>query len=134
ANGRQGGRAAALRPLGGPVRAGPQVAVQRDRRSRFNAGPQREALAVLDVRARDRFLDVGCGTGAAVRGAAAVAARAVGVDLSERMVERPASLLPREASSSSPTARTSRSPMASSPPFSAPRRSTTIPTRIERSL
>jgi ubiquinone/menaquinone biosynthesis C-methylase UbiE len=61
---------------------------ERDRRSRFNAGPQREALAVLDVRARDRFLDVGCGTGAAVRGAAAVAARAVGVDLSERMVER----------------------------------------------
>jgi len=27
---------------------------------------------VLDVRARDRFLDVGCGTGAAVRGAAAL--------------------------------------------------------------
>lgn len=36
----------------------------------------------------DRFLDVGCGTGAAVRLAARVVERAVGVDLSPRMIER----------------------------------------------
>lgn len=61
---------------------------ERDRRSRFNRGPQRDAFALLDLQPGDRFLDVGCGTGAAVRDAAAVAARAVGVDLSVRMVER----------------------------------------------
>ncbi len=61
---------------------------ERDRRSRFNAGPQREALALLELAAGDRFLDVGCGTGAAVREAAAVVERAVGADLSEKMIER----------------------------------------------
>ena len=61
---------------------------ERDRRSRFNAKPQREALAALALQADDRFLDVGCGTGAAVRAAAAVVARAVGVDLAPKMVAR----------------------------------------------
>jgi ubiquinone/menaquinone biosynthesis C-methylase UbiE len=59
---------------------------ERDRRSRFNAKPQREALAALALRPGDRFLDVGCGTGVAVRTAAAVVDRAVGVDLSPEMV------------------------------------------------
>jgi ubiquinone/menaquinone biosynthesis C-methylase UbiE len=61
---------------------------ERDRRSRFNARPQREALAALRLQPNDRFLDVGCGTGAAVRAAAAIVDRAVGVDLSPEMVNR----------------------------------------------
>jgi ubiquinone/menaquinone biosynthesis C-methylase UbiE len=61
---------------------------ERDRRSRFNAGPQREALATLELHGGDRFLDVGCGSGAAVRAAGAVAERAVGVDLSAEMIRR----------------------------------------------
>jgi ubiquinone/menaquinone biosynthesis C-methylase UbiE len=59
-----------------------------DRRSRFNAGPQQAALAALDLQPNDRLLDVGCGTGAAVRAAAATVERAVGVDLSPQMIER----------------------------------------------
>jgi ubiquinone/menaquinone biosynthesis C-methylase UbiE len=59
-----------------------------DRRSRFNAGPQREALAMLELHGGDCFLDVGCGSGAAVRAAAVVAERAVGVDLSPEMIRR----------------------------------------------
>jgi ubiquinone/menaquinone biosynthesis C-methylase UbiE len=61
---------------------------ERDRRSRFNAKPQREALAALALRPSDRFLDVGCGTGAAVREAAPVVEHAVGVDLSPEMIKR----------------------------------------------
>jgi ubiquinone/menaquinone biosynthesis C-methylase UbiE len=59
---------------------------ERDRRSRFNARPQREALAALGLRGGDHFLDIGCGTGAAVRAAAAVAERAVGADISPEMI------------------------------------------------
>src|SRR5262249_40262027 len=59
-----------------------------DRRSRFIAAPQQDALRALALGPDDRFLDVGCGTGAAVREAAAVAEHAVGVDLSPRMIER----------------------------------------------
>jgi ubiquinone/menaquinone biosynthesis C-methylase UbiE len=59
-----------------------------DSRSRRNAKPQDAALAALMLRAEDRFLDVGCGTGRAVRKAAAIAAHAVGVDLAARMIER----------------------------------------------
>jgi ubiquinone/menaquinone biosynthesis C-methylase UbiE len=61
---------------------------ERDRRSRFNAKPQRQALAALALQPDDRFLDVGCGSGAAVRAAAAVVDRAVGVDLAPAMVAR----------------------------------------------
>jgi ubiquinone/menaquinone biosynthesis C-methylase UbiE len=61
---------------------------ERDRRSRFNARTQGEALAALTLEPGDRFLDVGCGTGAAVRAAAGVAERAVGVDLSPEMIRR----------------------------------------------
>jgi ubiquinone/menaquinone biosynthesis C-methylase UbiE len=71
---------------------------ERDRRSRFNAKPQLAALQVLALEPRDRFLDVGCGPGAAVRAAASVSELAVGVDLAPRMIERArkaASGLPR---------------------------------------
>ena len=51
-------------------------------------GLQEQALAALDLRPSDRLLDVGCGTGAAVRRAARIADRAVGVDLSPAMIER----------------------------------------------
>ena len=60
--------------------------------SRFIARPQNEALRALDLAAEDRFLDVGCGTGAAVRGAARVARRATGLDASIEMVARAAGL------------------------------------------
>ena len=61
---------------------------ERDPVSRFIAGPQNEALRSLELDSADRFCDVGCGTGAAVRNAAMVASRAVGVDASVEMVGR----------------------------------------------
>jgi ubiquinone/menaquinone biosynthesis C-methylase UbiE len=56
--------------------------------SRRLATLQQQALAALDPRPGDRLLDVGCGTGAAVRSAAATAESAVGVDLSPEMIKR----------------------------------------------
>jgi ubiquinone/menaquinone biosynthesis C-methylase UbiE len=61
---------------------------ERDRRSRLNARVQRNALAALELHSGDLLLDVGCGTGAAVREAAAVADRAVGADISPEMIRR----------------------------------------------
>jgi SAM-dependent methyltransferase len=49
---------------------------------------QEDALAALDLGPGDRLLDVGCGTGAAVRTAAALVDRAVGVDVSPGMIGR----------------------------------------------
>ena len=70
-----------------------------DRRSRLNTRPQEEGLAALALEARDRFLDVGCGSGAAVRAAAAAGARrAVGVDLSPVMIEQAKALAEGAAS------------------------------------
>ena len=65
---------------------------ERDRRSRFNARVQRDALAALELHSGDLLLDVGCGTGAAVREAAAVADRAIGADISPKMIRRAAEL------------------------------------------
>src|SRR5689334_8447548 len=48
----------------------------------------RRALDALELTSADRFLDLGCGSGVAVRSAAAVASRAVGVDISTRMLAR----------------------------------------------
>jgi ubiquinone/menaquinone biosynthesis C-methylase UbiE len=59
---------------------------ERDPFSRWLGRRQREALEALELGERDRLLDVGCGTGAAVRGAAEVVERAVGVDLSPKML------------------------------------------------
>jgi ubiquinone/menaquinone biosynthesis C-methylase UbiE len=56
--------------------------------SRFIAGIQAAAFEGLALGPDDRFLDVGCGSGAAVRRAATVAQRAVGVDLSPGMIGR----------------------------------------------
>jgi ubiquinone/menaquinone biosynthesis C-methylase UbiE len=47
-----------------------------------------KCLQALELRPDDRFLDVGCATGAAVREAAATVRHAVGVDLSPAMVGR----------------------------------------------
>jgi ubiquinone/menaquinone biosynthesis C-methylase UbiE len=49
---------------------------------------QHRAAARLRLAGADRFLDVGCATGAAVRAAAATVALAVGVDRSAAMVRR----------------------------------------------
>jgi ubiquinone/menaquinone biosynthesis C-methylase UbiE len=59
---------------------------ERDPFSRSIARLQRDVLEALELREGDRLLDVGCGTGAAVRAAAEVAERAVGVDLSPKML------------------------------------------------
>jgi ubiquinone/menaquinone biosynthesis C-methylase UbiE len=61
---------------------------EEDRVSRWLAEVQGEALAELELRSDDRLLDVGCGTGAAVRQAAPTVERAVGVDLSPGMIAR----------------------------------------------
>jgi ubiquinone/menaquinone biosynthesis C-methylase UbiE len=61
---------------------------EKDRRSRWMVGMQERALDALELRGEDRVLDVGCGTGAAVRCAARVVGRAVRVDLSPAMIER----------------------------------------------
>jgi ubiquinone/menaquinone biosynthesis C-methylase UbiE len=59
---------------------------ERDPFSRWLGTRQREALEALELRPGDRLLDVGCGTGAGVRAAAKVVERAVGVDLSPKML------------------------------------------------
>lgn len=59
---------------------------ERDPFSRWIAGQQREALEALELEEGDRLLDVGCGTGAAVRAAAELVERSVGLDLSPNML------------------------------------------------
>jgi ubiquinone/menaquinone biosynthesis C-methylase UbiE len=61
---------------------------ERDRVSRWLAQLQSEALAELELVAEDTLLDIGCGTGAAVRQAGGTVRRAVGVDLSPAMIAR----------------------------------------------
>ena len=63
-------------------------------RSRLLPSLQRKALAELDPRAGDRVLDVACGAGALVAEVAPHVERAVGVDLSEGMLELARSRLP----------------------------------------
>jgi ubiquinone/menaquinone biosynthesis C-methylase UbiE len=70
---------------------------EHDRPSRSNARPQQEALAALALLPGDRFLDVGCGTGGAVRRAAAIVERAVGLDISPGMIERAKALAAESA-------------------------------------
>ena len=56
--------------------------------SRWRDPVQRESLGALRLGAQDRLLDVGCGTGAASRSAASVAASVVGIDLSPEMIRQ----------------------------------------------
>jgi ubiquinone/menaquinone biosynthesis C-methylase UbiE len=56
--------------------------------SRWRDPVQRESLEALRLGAEDRLLDVGCGTGAASRSAASVAASVVGIDLSPEMIRQ----------------------------------------------
>ncbi len=56
--------------------------------SRWLQELQLEALGALKLGPDDRLLDIGCGSGAAVRAAAPTVAHAVGVDLSRGMVDR----------------------------------------------
>ncbi len=59
-----------------------------DKTSRRLAEVQTKALGALELGPKDRLLDIGCGTGAAVRDAAPVVKRAAGVDLSPGMIAR----------------------------------------------
>jgi ubiquinone/menaquinone biosynthesis C-methylase UbiE len=61
---------------------------ERDPVSRWLRELQTAALAALSLNPDDALLDLGCGTGAAVREAAATVDRAVGFDLSPGMIER----------------------------------------------
>jgi ubiquinone/menaquinone biosynthesis C-methylase UbiE len=61
---------------------------ERDPFSRWLGKRQDDALQALELRGGDRLLDVGCGTGAAVRAAAKIVERAVGVDLSPKMLDQ----------------------------------------------
>jgi ubiquinone/menaquinone biosynthesis C-methylase UbiE len=59
---------------------------ERDRAARRLREAQTTALAALNLQAQDVFLDLGCGTGAAVRDGAGAVKRAVGIDLSPGMI------------------------------------------------
>lgn len=61
---------------------------EQDRASRRLRELQRNALGMLALTPDDVLLDLGCGTGAAVRDAAATVTRAVGFDLSPAMIAR----------------------------------------------
>ncbi len=61
---------------------------EHDRVSRWLRELQLAALGALAPGPDDQLLDVGCGSGAAVRAAAATVDRAVGVDLSPGMIDR----------------------------------------------
>jgi ubiquinone/menaquinone biosynthesis C-methylase UbiE len=56
--------------------------------SRWRDPVQRASLEALELSPEDRLLDVGCGTGAASRAAAARAASVVGIDLAPEMIGR----------------------------------------------
>jgi SAM-dependent methyltransferase len=75
----QGGGERAVRSLGRQLRARSALALHRQ----AAAGGTQSAGAA----AKRRFLDVGCGTGAAVRAAAALVDRAVGLDISLEMID-----------------------------------------------
>jgi ubiquinone/menaquinone biosynthesis C-methylase UbiE len=61
---------------------------EQDSSARWLREVQVQALAALALTANDVLLDVGCGTGAAVRDAAPTVTRAVGFDLSPGMIEQ----------------------------------------------
>lgn len=61
---------------------------EQDSAARWLREIQTQALAALALTESDVLLDVGCGTGAAVRDAAPMVTRAVGFDLSPGMISR----------------------------------------------
>ena len=61
---------------------------EQDRAARRLREIQTRALRMLELAPSDVLLDLGCGTGAAVREASATVTRAVGFDLSPAMIER----------------------------------------------
>jgi len=65
--------------------------------SLFNRNPESNSAAVdhLGLDSDDRFLDLGCGLGAALEHAATTGARTAGIDPSPSMVERAADRVPR---------------------------------------
>lgn len=65
--------------------------------SLFNRTPKSNLAAVerISLTASDRFLDLGCGLGAALEHAAATGAYVAGVDPSPAMAERAAQRVPR---------------------------------------
>jgi ubiquinone/menaquinone biosynthesis C-methylase UbiE len=56
--------------------------------SRWRDPVQQASLDALHLGAEDRLLDVGCGTGAATRSAASLAASVIGIDLSPEMIRQ----------------------------------------------
>jgi ubiquinone/menaquinone biosynthesis C-methylase UbiE len=60
--------------------------------ARWRDPVQQGAFEALELTANDRLLDVGCGTGAASRRAATVAAAVVGIDLSSEMLREASQL------------------------------------------
>ncbi|HWL50117.1 MAG TPA: methyltransferase domain-containing protein, partial [Acidimicrobiia bacterium] len=65
--------------------------------SLFNRNPESNSAAVdrLRLDSDDRFLDLGCGLGAALEHAATTGARTAGIDPSPSMVERAAERVPQ---------------------------------------
>jgi SAM-dependent methyltransferase len=65
--------------------------------SLFNRNPESNSAAVdrLGLDSDDRFLDLGCGLGAALEHAATTGARTAGIDPSPSMVERAAERVPQ---------------------------------------
>lgn len=64
--------------------------------SLFNGSPKSNLIAIerLELTGQDRFLDIGCGPGAALEHAASTGARVAGVDPSPAMVARASNRVP----------------------------------------
>ncbi|WP_329001062.1 class I SAM-dependent methyltransferase [Kribbella sp. NBC_00709] len=70
---------------------------EEDALSRLLGRLGQQALTSLQLIPSDRFIDVGCGSGATVRPAAEIAGTAVGVDACRAMIERARELAPPDS-------------------------------------